>query len=287
MIPTDTRTRPGRVAARAFGVVLAGLWFVMAQGQDLQVIELRHRLADELIPVLQPLLEPGAALTGMDSMLFVRTSPANFEQVREAVARLDRKPRQLLLTVGQGTVERDSGHSVRGTATIGGGDVQVGVNRPPAGDTGVSVAVSQGTQRAELHNVSSLRMLEGSETYIAVGQSAPVTTTEVISGRRGAEVVQSTDYRDVSTGFYATARVNGDFVTLDISPQQQRWRDTPAGGRVESAAVTTQVSGRLGEWIAIGGSDATARHERDGLLTQSQHRAASRYSAWVKVEEVP
>lgn len=287
MTPTDTRARPYRAAGRAILMLVAGWGFAVAVAQDLQVIELRHRLADELIPVLQPLLEPGAALTGMDSMLFVRTSAANLEQLRAAVAQLDRKPRQLLVTVGQGTVERASASSVRGSATVGSGDVQVGVNRPPADDTGVAVAIAQGSQRADLHDVSTVRVLEGSETYIAVGQSAPVTTTQVIPGRGGPAVVQSTDYRDASTGFYATARVNGDVVTLELSPRQQRWRDAPAGGRIETAAVTTQVSGRLGEWIAIGGSESTSRSEGDGLLTTSRHREASRYSAWVKVEEVP
>lgn len=287
MTRTDTRTLPGRAAARAVVLLLAAWGIGLAGAQDLQVIELRHRLADELIPVLQPLLEPGAALTGMDSMLFVRTSPDNFEQLRAAVALLDRKPRQLLVTVGQGTVERDSGQSLRGTATIGDGDVQVGVNRPPADDPGVSVAIAQGSQRADLHDVSTVRMLEGSETYIAIGRSAPVTTTQVIPGRGGPAVVQSTDYREASTGFYATARVNGDLVTLELSPRQQRWRNASADGRIDTAAVTTQVSGRLGEWMPIGGAEETSQRTDDGLLSHGRQREARRYSAWVKVEEVP
>ena len=287
MTPTDTRTRPGRAAACAVVLLLATWGASLATAQDLQVIELRHRLADELIPVLQPLLEPGAALTGMDSMLFVRTSPGNLEQLRAAVAVLDRKPRQLLVTVGQGTVERESGQALRGTATVGGGDVQVGVNRPPADEPGVSVAVAQGSQRADLHNVSTVRLLEGSETYIAIGQSAPVTTTQVIPGRDGPAVVQTTDYREASTGFYATARLNGDVVTLELSPRQQRWRDAPADGRIDTAAVTTQVTGRLGEWLPIGGAEETSQRTDDGLLSHGRQRESRRYSAWVKVEEVP
>jgi type II secretory pathway component GspD/PulD (secretin) len=61
-----------------------------AYAQQLEIIDLQYRLATDLIPVLAPLLDAGGVLTGTDDKLFVRTSPANFAQIREAVARLDR-----------------------------------------------------------------------------------------------------------------------------------------------------------------------------------------------------
>jgi type II secretory pathway component GspD/PulD (secretin) len=258
----------------------------VASAQELQIIELRHRLAEQLLPALQPLVEPGGAITGMDAMLFVRTSPSNFEQIRQAVAMLDRQPRQLRITVGQGTVATESGSAVRGSATVGSGDVQVGVNRPPAGEPGVAVTARHGTQRADLRNVSSVAALEGSETFIAIGQSAPVTTTQVTPGW-GGPTVQTTEYRDASTGFFATPRVSGDVVTLDLSPTQQRFSGPPSDRRVATAGITTQVRGRLGEWIPVGGSTGSNRSDTSGLLTWGRRSDYSSYSVWVKVEEVP
>lgn len=258
-----------------------------AAAQELQIIELHYRLADDLIPALQPLLEQGGVVSGMDAVLFVRTSPANLEQIRQAVAMLDRRPRQLLVSVGQGTVEYDRGAAVRGTATLGNDDVQVGVNRPPADDTTASVYARQGTQRTDLGNVSSIRALEGTETFIAIGQSAPITTTQVSPGWPGSTVVQTTEYRDASTGFYATARLSGDVVTLEVSPQQQRLRGPASDRRIESAGVTTRVSGRLGEWMRVGASASSSRSDDRGLLTWGTHSEATGYGVWVKVEEVP
>lgn len=255
--------------------------------QELQIIELHYRLADDLIPALQPLLEPGGVISGMDAVLFVRTSPANLEQIRQAVAMLDRRPRQLLVSVGQGTVEYDRGAAVRGTATLGNDDVQAGVNRPPGDDTAVSVFARQGTQRTDLGNVSSMRALEGTETFIAIGQSAPITTTQVSPGWPGSTVVQTTEYRDASTGFYATARLSGDVVTLEVSPQQQRFRGPASDRRIETAGVTTRVSGRLGEWMRVGASASSSRSDDRGLLTWGTHSEATGYGVWVKVEEVP
>jgi len=290
MTATDPRTPRGFPASPLAGLLLSLLamgWFVVADAQELQVIELRHRLAEQVLPALQPLVEPGGVITGTNSMLFVRTSPANLEQIRQAVAALDRRPRQLRVTVGQGTAEAVADSAVRGSASVGGGDVQVGVNRPPVGEPGVTVTARHATRDAELRNVSSVTTLEGAETFIAIGQSAPVSTTQVTTGWAGPNVVQTTEYRDANTGFYATPRVSGDRVTLDLSPTQQRFTGPPSDRRVATAGVTTQVSGRLGEWIRVGGASSTGRSETGGLLARGTGSDAASYSVWVKVEEVP
>ena len=284
------RSRCARTLARlmgAFAACLVLLGHGPALAQEMQVIELRYRLADDLIPTLQPLLEPGGVITGMDGMLFVRASAANVEQIRQATALLDRKPRQLLISVGQGTVASVQNADVRGAATIGSGDVQVGVNRPPVGDPGVAIQAGQRTQSANLHNVSSIRTLEGSETYIAIGQSAPVSTTQVTHGWGGPNVVQTTEFRSASTGFYATAHLSGDRVTLDLAPQQQRFSGPEARRTVETASLTTRVSGRLGEWIGVGGSSESGGSTTAGLLVWGRRSSDSQYTVWVKVEEAP
>lgn len=290
MTSTAPRATRGTLATRlavALASLLASGWIAVAGAQGLQVIELRHRLADQVIPALQPLLEPGGVITGMDGTLFVRTSPANLAQIRQAVAALDRQPRQLRITVGQGTVEADAATAVRGSATIGSGDAQLGVNGPPAGSTGVAVAARRSTQRADLRNLSSVIALEGNETFIAIGQSAPLTTTRVTPGWIGPNVVQTTEYRDARTGFNATPRVNGDLVTLELSPTQQRFSGPATDRRVESAGLTTRVSGRLGEWIRVGGSSAAGRADTSGLLTWGTRSDQQSYSVWVMVEDVP
>jgi len=279
-------TAPARLMG-ALAACLMLLWQGPAPAQEMQVIELRYRLADEVIPTLQPLLEPGGVITGMDGMLFVRASAANVEQIRQAAALLDRKPRQLLISVGQGTVANVQDADVRGAATIGSGDAQVGVNRPPVGEPGVAVQAGQRTQRANLHNVSSIRALEGTETYIAIGQSVPVSTTQVTPGWGRPNVVQTTEYRSASTGFYATARLSGDRVTLELAPQQQRFSGPDARRTVETAGLTTQVSGRLGEWIGVGGASESGSSTTSGLLVWGRRSSDSQYTVWVKVEEAP
>jgi type II secretory pathway component GspD/PulD (secretin) len=276
----------GPRSACAF-LVLLFLFAVIASAQQLEVIELRYRLVEDVLPVVQPLVEPGGVITGSDHMLFVRTSPSNLEQIRQAVAALDRKPRQLTVSVGQGTVTRLDAADVRGAASFGSDEVRVGVNAPPGSETGVAVGARAVSQRANLHNVSTVQTMEDSETWIGAGQSVPITTTEVVPGRRGPVEVSSTGYREVSTGFFATVRVSGEYVTLEITPQQQRLHGSPGAPVIATAGSSSTVHGRLGEWIPLGGVSESSNEASVGLLAAGGHRETSQYTTWVKVEEVP
>ena len=278
--------RSGGAAAPRFAIsALALVCLAVATGpgiraQELEIIDLDYRLADDLLPILQPLVEPGGVLTGTDDVLFLRASPENVAQIRAAVATLDRAPRQLLITVGQGNVRDLDAARVEGAATIGGDDVQIGVNRPPAAESGAAVRASARRQQADLHDVSSVRVLEGTETWIAAGQSVPLTETVV---RPDGIVQQSTTWRNVDTGFYATARVSEERVILQISSRQQRYQ--PAGRQVATQGATTTVTAPLGEWFELGAIAQSGSASSGGVLTWGRRDDSSRYSLWVKVEE--
>ena len=274
------RRTPVVIACALFGWTLA----TTAGADSLETIPLRYRTAEDLVPLLQPLLPPGAAVTGSGDVLLVRGDAGTIGQLREAVARLDRAPLQLLITVSQATNARGAGTSIRGSGTVGSGDVQVGVNRPPQDTSGGQVVVRSGTRSDELGNVASVRALEGYETYVSLGQSRPFTSTSVTGGGFYPPVVtQSTEYRDVATGFYATPRVSGDLVTLQISSRQQRLSGD-RGTQVSTAGITTTVSGRLGEWIELGGTTDTATGATAGLVTWGTRTDSTQYVVRFKVD---
>jgi hypothetical protein len=280
------RHRRLRSLARACALLPFLLACAVAVAQEMQVIDLHYRRADEVIPVLQPLLEPGDALTGMDDKLFVRAGPVTMSRVMQAIEAVDHPQRQLLITVGQGTVTEVAATDVRGAATVSSGDVSVGVNRPPGAGSSAQVVVAGRRQQADMHNVSSVRAIEGMEAYVATGQEIPFNSTQVTPGWGGPIVTQSTTFRDVSTGFYATARLNGDTVTLVISPRQQSY-DRTRGGTIHTAGTDSTITARLGEWVQLGAVRESGSASDSGLLVWGRRSAESQYSAWLKVDELP
>ena len=59
----------------------------LAWGQTLEIIDLRHRSAEQLLPQLAPFVEPGGALSGMNDKLFLRASKRNQAETRDQAGR--------------------------------------------------------------------------------------------------------------------------------------------------------------------------------------------------------
>lgn len=260
--------------------ISACLMVAVAWAQSLTVIDLKHRRAEDLIPVLQPLLEQGGALTGQDYKLFVRTSGANLAQLRSAVAQLDRQQRQMLVSVRRSTAQDLQREQASASGTLRTGDGSVSVNERPRPGSGVTVRAGERNLQTQGSSVSSVQVLEGSSAFIATGTSVPVVTAVAIGGGRRPFVAGAIEHRNLQRGFMVTPRVNGDQVTLDIAQQDER----VDGGAIQSQSLNTQVAGRLGSWIQLGGVSESSSRTDTGVLSRSYSTGGSELSIWVKVD---
>src|SRR5688572_1751553 len=109
-------------------LVLAALFtaFTSASNaqQALEIIPLRYRTVEQGLPSLQPLLEPGATLSGSRGQLFLRASPANPDDITRAHAALDRPARRLQISVRlHDTLERER-RDLEASGSIGSGGVR-------------------------------------------------------------------------------------------------------------------------------------------------------------------
>lgn len=265
-----------------------GVWLGMAAclmaelvwAQSLTVIDLKHRRAEELIPVLQPLLEQGGALSGQDYKLFVRTSSANLAQLRSAVEQLDKQPRQMLVSVRRSTARDIQREEASASGTLRTGDGAISVNERPRSNSGTTVRAGERNLRTENSSISSVSVLEGNAAFISTGNTVPIVTAVAVGGGRRPFVGGVVEHRDLQRGFMVTPRVNGDQVILDISQQDER----VAGDGIQSQSLETQVSGRLGTWIQLGGVSETSTRTDSGILKRNYSTGGNELSIWVKVE---
>lgn len=263
--------------------------------QQVEVIELRHRTVEEVLPVLEPLVEPGGVLSGMNGHLVVRTSPGNLQELRKVLSAIDRPARQLVIRVSQNreTSRRQRSLGVSGTVDVGDNVRVVAPGGNTAGGTGVEVrggGSGAGVYGRDVRRDASdgadqfVRVMDGSEAFIRIGRSLAVPFRRDLMRPGGVRASQEVVYIDIGQGFAAVPRLSGDRVTIEISPQF----DSLAGrGRdVETQSLSTTVSGRLGEWIELGGGTSRA-DESTGSLTgvAAQHTRDTR-SVWLLVEEV-
>ena len=67
--------------------------------QQLEIIDLKSRTAEQVLPQLRPFVEPGGTISGMNNQVFIRASEANRRQIRELLGAIDRPPRRLVISV--------------------------------------------------------------------------------------------------------------------------------------------------------------------------------------------
>lgn len=283
---------------RIIAVLLLLPGLAAAAEMHLQILQLRSRQAAEVLPMLQPFLEPGATLTGTNDKLFLKTTPDNAAEIRRLLESLDRPAKNLIVRISQ---NRDTVIGNRGagaSASIGlGSNARVIQTERRRNSGGEVIEIRRGessiTARAyDQHSVDSgrgtqsVQVIEGGRAMIQVGVSLPIPLRQVIVGPRGPVFTDVVVYRDIGQGFYVEPRLLGDRVSVEISQQA----DSPAAFGTGSANVqrlATTVSGRLGEWIPLGGSDLAASGERDASNATATRQTSEHRGFWLRVEEAP
>lgn len=250
----------------------------LAQTTVLEVIPLKYRSAEQVIPVIQPMIAQGGSLSGFQNQLVIRTTPDNLQEIRRILARIDTAPRRLLITVRQ---DADSERSRRAAELSG--------SISSDGDSRVRARVLDSRALENDRNTQTLQVLEGNSAFISVGQSVPVQSRQVVrsvvGGRTVEQVGTSVEYRDVTSGFYVLPRVTGDRVMLEVSPQHDTL-SAQRPGAVNVQRVSTTVSARLGEWIELGGVDQTRSEQRAEILGSTSRTGAVARQVLIKVEEL-
>ena len=77
-----------------------------------------------MLPALQPLLEPGATLSGRRGQLFLRASPSNVDEIKRALAAIDRPAKRLQISVRLDDALERERRDVQASGSIGSGGVR-------------------------------------------------------------------------------------------------------------------------------------------------------------------
>jgi type II secretory pathway component GspD/PulD (secretin) len=230
-----------------------------ANAGEARVIQLKHRPASEVMPLVRPLLEPDDLLHGTDYRLIIRTSDGNLKEVERVLAQVDVARQRLRITVEQavaGDSARTSG-SVTGQTRIGDNTriILPGTSRQDDGlivqKDGLRYQTSRRTGTTRGVSTQTVMTMDGQRAYIRVGQSVPHVRKILSLRHRQAVLVQDIELQDVTTGFDVLPRVHGDRVLVEITPRLSSLRN-PATGLADFQELSTTVETKPGEWLDLG-----------------------------------
>ena len=270
---------------------------VYAGNMTLEIIPLQHRMTDDIVEILRPLVAPGGTVTGMNNQLIIKTTPENLAELKTVIQSLDRTPRQLIINVRQNTGGRidSQRHSVDGRYSTG--DMTIGTDAPHRGRDGLVISAEDedgnviryqnqnSVSRSTNDNMFTVHATEGYPALINTGQSIPVPNRTAYATSGGVVVTDSVEYINADSGFYVLPRLNGDQVTLLVAPRLTR----VAPGRtpiLDVKDVETTATGQLGEWIELGGITQSTRDSNRETLSSSNVNSNELHSVLIKVDEI-
>lgn len=237
---------------------------------EMNFISLKHRSAETLVPLLQPVLDEGVRISGKGFTLIVNGTPGELKEVRALVEQVDTPLQSLIISVFQG------GDSKRSALH---GDVSGSLEQPTVRLYGTRNQGSDGLTQ-------QLRVIEGQWAVISTGESVPLVKQTTTHTRHGRSLQQSIEYKDVQSGFEVRPQINGEIVTLEVRPFQAR-RSTTQAGTIEQQEINTTVRGRLGEWISLGGVNEHQHASGMGTVYAGDKARSTQRNVQIRVEILP
>lgn len=135
---------------------------------------------------------------------------------------------------------------IDGQSTANQQGMGVGIN-----DGGWGVQGRQRTVTRRETNVQRLMVMDGGTATLSSVQTQPLRLRQVILGPYGKIVSEGYVYRSLGGGIRVTPRSRGEMVVIEVGAEEAR----PVLGQQQATEVmqlSTQISGRMGEWIMIG-----------------------------------
>jgi hypothetical protein len=256
-------------------------------GNQLKIFDLQHRFASDLLPTIVSLVGSDGTVSAMGNHLIVRASDSQLAQIEQVIASLDVAQKNLKISVRHQRDSSEANSDISASGRVGSGNVEIGVDGGPTRRrriTGNGVDVRLSGQENSIRQTGGefINVLEGNRAFITVGQSVPYTQQWVTYGQRYFNIQQSTQFRDITTGFEVLPRRIGDQVELEITPQIAQLRNN---GMIDRTSLTTTVRGRLGEWIDLGGTMQSHDEVSRAILSSGNSRGEDNQGLWIRVEE--
>jgi hypothetical protein len=235
--------------------------------QKIQLFELRHRLPEEVLPALRPLLGPDVVVSRIGNKLVIKADRLKLAEIAETVRQLDQPARRLMIEFREVSLDSDSSSSIglSGRAKLG-DRAEIGVGRDRHEGLRLGGHQARTTSRDDI--TQRVQTIEGRPAYLSTGRSYPIHQSSTYSDGQRTFQQHHTDYRDATIGFYVRPQVQGDHVVLDITRHAQRLG--PDGRAFSLQDAGSRVRGELGEWIDFGGVRQQAELTGRGIAYRAQ-----------------
>lgn len=229
----------------------------------IEVIELQHRSAEELLALIQPHLPTTASASGTGFQLILKVEQSELAALQELVHNLDRPRRNILLTLRHGR-------------SANGYESHAGIH---GSSQGARARVYRSDSAHGERGEQKIRGIDNQPMRIDTQLLLPIREQLVWLDHGGAGSHTQTHHLELDSGLHALARLHGERVEVEIMALNRS-----ANEPLQSRRVLTTVSGRQGEWIALASLDASRQESDRVVIYRSEGARQQAGTLWVRVQ---
>lgn len=263
-------------------VLILVLYSVTTLAQrTLTTIAVHHADPDLLIRVIQPQLSPGSSVSLYQNQLVINATVAEQRKIQKLVKQLDGSGRQIVFSLRREGANGGAQQQLKVEGNVGIGDREISSGQQGIrSETRTTVTVQHRGFSGSTQSGQGIRGTEGAPAYIATGASIAVHS---YSSAYDGQISRQTEPVDISSGFYATAWIDGDTVTVSIDQRDNRYQQ----GIISTQQLQSRVSGQLGGWIPIGVITEGQQLQQRELNSRGASSASDTTTIYLKVELQP
>lgn len=241
----------------------------VARSEAFRVIQLQHRFAADILPLVAPLLNEGEKATGSDSVLILRASTGRLAELTDLITTLDRPRKTLKISLRQ----------ERARAT---GDLRVGLYR--GGSDPLQPEGQRTLGNRQQTTESFLRVLEGETGLLILGREVPFTTAMAVIAGRHRGFSRTVEYKTVTTGFWVRPQVLGHKIFLEVAPHMMA--QGPQGEEtLELQELKTTVELPPGQWVDLGQQLQQADEVSSSIVRLQTGHTQGEGRVWIRVDD--
>lgn len=254
-------------------VMLSVLATTVWADPKIETIQLKHRLAEELLPQVEPFIGKQDTIKAYGDLLIIKAEPETIEQVKSLVTKLDVAEKSIVVNV----MKTD-----RRLGTAQGNNLQADIDLNNSDNSSVEYQHWSTRDSKDQDQHYRARGISGRPVMIMMGQDIPQQQNLVLLRPNGDIAVQGdTQYLNLNSGFQAVATLlPNERVRVEIHPAFSDYN--PQDKTISHSAVISTVEGKLGQWLELGGVVEQNRQETDTIHYRTQHQ--QQQYLYIKIE---
>lgn len=252
-------------------IMLLGL-VLPAYADKIRTIELQHRLAADILPLIEPMTDNYTTINGHDNLLIIKSSSQSFNEIEQLVKQLDSKQQSITLTVLRTQRQLADQH-------IADEALNIDVQKPQR--SSVEIKRWSTKDSRERDQQYQARGIAGQAIDIQMGRAVADKQQQILLYPHGGVAVQqSTQYIPLDNGFQARVNILGDKqARVEILPLFSKMQ---RNGDITTTSLLTTVNGPINQWILVGQLGEQQRQQQN-VNTYRSHQDEQQW-LYLKIE---